>query len=565
MNSLATPSLDKRWIWTATIGLFIFLFIQVFPVTGQLFTTNAQNVLTRSEAEHKALEWATDRFGIQSEQVVKTTVTHLSDSKTTGYFSKYDLGAAYEKQWSKSSPTDVYAVQLHLRENAGILLLSLNMETGELVSWQHSNAVGSFSENKAENAPTKLATHAMNYASFWGIHPEEWKWDGRSEENGKVSFLSTKGDIGQSQLWLKISVPEGFSMTASSFPVWQGGSVTYGVNLPESFVNYINNQERWSSNLSVFGFLLPQVILFFLAIIYTGTHGGYSTYRRGIFLSIVFFVLYAGYTFNIIPGLRAGSWDAGVGIPDNVNITVSIVTYAVMALLTYFSAVGGDGLWKSMGHSLWPRWQESGYGNAVLKSMREGYFLAFILLGAQSFILLVLEKSLGSFAASDATQSMYNMSIPLLLPLLAWCAGISEELQSRLFGIGVFRKWFVGGARKLLGRDPSHRTTIVLTVAAIVPPGLIWALGHVGYAIYPVYTRIIELVLMSFLFGWFMLRFGIMTVIFAHVTLDAILMGMQMMFDGLPGDFAGGVISLFLPGIVGVIIWWLHGAMRSRS
>jgi hypothetical protein len=61
-----------------------------------------------------------------------------------------------------------------------------------------------------------------------------------------------------------------------------------------------------------------------------------------------------------------------------------------------------------------------------------------------------------------------------------------------------------------------------------------------------------------------MLRFGIMTVIFAHVTLDAILMSMQMMFDGLPGDFFGGIFSLFMPGIVGIMIWWLHGIMRGR-
>ncbi len=144
-------------------------------------------------------------------------------------------------------------------------------------------------------------------------------------------------------------------------------------------------------------------------------------------------------------------------------------------------------------------------------------------------------------------------------------AGERYPLQNRLFGIGVFRSWFVGLARKLKGGEPSKRTVVVLTTLAIVPPGLFWALGHVGYAVYPVYTRVIELVLLSFLFGWFMLRFGLMTVIFAHVTLDAILMGMQMMFDGLPGDFAGGVFSLIFPGLVGIVIWWLHGAIRPKT
>ncbi|WP_167747045.1 CPBP family intramembrane glutamic endopeptidase [Cohnella luojiensis] len=568
MNRLGPTPLDKRWIWTAFAGFILFLFIQVFPITGQLFSMNTEQVMTRSEAENKALDLAVSRFGIQQGEVVKTTVTHLSDSETTGYLSKHDLFDAYEKQWSKHTPTDVYAVEIRLESGnpSGKLLLYLNMETGDLVAWEHDgNRVVPSMDQTQGLSDVKLAAYALQYASFWGVQPDEWKWDGYSAEKGIVKFSSSGAGIGESKLWLKIAVPEGFDVLVSSFPPWQGGSVTYGVDLPEAFTSYLHDQEKWSTRLSVFGFILPQILLFLLAIIYTGTHGGHSSYRRGIFLSVLFFVLYAGLTYNMIPGLRAGTWEAGVGSADKINLIVSLVTYAAMALLTYFSAVGGDGLWKSMGRSLWPRWRESGYGNAVLRSMREGYFLAFILLGAQSFILLVLEKSLGSFSSSDATQSMYNMSIPWLLPLLAWCAGISEELQSRLFGIGLFRKWFVGGARKLLGREPSSRTAILLTTVAIIPPGLLWALGHVGYAIYPVYTRIIELVIMSFLFGWFMLRFGIITVIFAHVTLDAILMGMQMMFDGLPGDFIGGVFSLLMPGLVGIVIWWLHGVIRGKE
>lgn len=157
------------------------------------------------------------------------------------------------------------------------------------------------------------------------------------------------------------------------------------------------------------------------------------------------------------------------------------------------------------------------------------------------------------------------MSLPWLLPLLAWCAGISEELQSRFFGIALFRKWLLFGTRKLLRREPSSRTITGLTFAAMIPPGLLWAFGHVGYAIYPVYTRIIELVIMAVLFGWFMLRFGLMAVIFAHVTLNATLMGVQLMFDGLPGDYWGGLFSLFMPALAGIAIWWLHGLLRQQK
>lgn len=570
MNPLLPFQQDKRWLWTAVIGLLLFLFIQVFPVTGQMFATDVHPVMSRSEAENKALGIAATRFGLQPSDIEETSVTHITDSDTVGYLSKHELMLAYDKQWSTATPTDVYAVDLQLFEEKSHLFLYLHMETGALVSWQHlpgAKSASSDKSNQQSKEANQIASAALNYASFYGINPADWEWNGKIEDDGSIKFDSRKPDIDESKLWMKVVVPSGFSVFASSFPPSVGGEVTYGVDLPATFNTYMKEQSNLSMNLTTYGFIIPQIIFFIIAIVYAGTHGGQSSFRRGILLAALFFIMYVGITFNMIPGLRAGSWDATFGQGDGANtaiIVISIVIYAGMALLTYFSAVGGDGLWKSMGKSLWPRWQEQDYGVSVLRSMRIGYLLAFILLGAQSAILLILEKSLGSFASSDATQSMYNMSIPWILPLLAWCAGISEELQNRLLGIGVFRSWFVGGARKLLRREPSNRTTIWLTTAAMIPPGLLWAMGHVGYAIYPVYTRIIELVIMAMLFGWFMLRFGIMTVIFAHVTLNAMLMGMQMMFDGLPGDVYGGLFSLIMPALVGIVIWWLHGVFRGK-
>ncbi|WP_373230211.1 hypothetical protein [Cohnella sp.] len=571
MNPLLPFQQDKRWLWTAVIGFLLFLLIQAFPITGQLFATDVHPVMSRSEAESKAIEIAAARFAVQSDEIDRTSATHLSDSQTVGYFSKYGLMDAYKKQWSSSTPTDVYAIDLQLIGESGHLLIYLHMESGDLVAWQHltdTASTASTASVQPASEGSQLASEALGYAAFYGINASEWEWSGTVEDDGSVRFESRKSDINESSLWMKVIVPADFSMAASSIAPWIGGKVTYGFDLSAAFTAYMKEQGKLSTSLTTYGFIIPQIIFFIIAIVYAGTHGGQSSYRRGILLSALFFAMYVGITINMIPGLRAGSWEATVAQGNGAStaiIVISIAIYAGMALLTYFSAVGGDGLWKSMGKSLWPRWQEGDYGVSVLRSMRAGYFLAFILLGAQSVILLVLEKSLGSFASSDATQSMYNMRITWILPLLAWCAGISEELQSRLLGIGVFRSWFVGGARKLLRRELSTRTTVMLTAAAMIPPGLLWAMGHVSYAIYPVYTRIIELVLMAMLFGWFMLRFGIMTVIFAHVTLNAILMGMQMMFDGLPGDFYGGIFSLVMPGLVGIAIWWVHGLFRGKA
>jgi hypothetical protein len=242
----------------------------------------------------------------------------------------------------------------------------------------------------------------------------------------------------------------------------------------------------------------------------------------------------------------------------------NIVIMLGLSLFAYFGAVAGDGLWRREGYRLWPSWRDPDYGSRVLDAMKQGYALALILLGTQSVILLALEFTLGSFVTTDATQATYNMRWTWLLPLVAWGAGISEELQTRFFGIALFRRWLTGGARRLLGREPSPRAAAALTWLAMVPPNLVWAFGHVGYAIFPVTTRLIELVLLGFLFGWFMMRFGLMAVIFAHSIFDAILMGTQLILDGMPGDTWAGVISMVLPAAVGWAIWQSHRLWRGR-
>lgn len=560
--------LSSRWVWTAAVGLALFLLIQVFPTSYTLFQTDNHEVLTRSQAENAALRIAERQFGIPRSDIGDATVTHLSDSDAVGYYAKNRLLSDYNKQWDATIPTDYYRVDLHLGGRSGTLLLLLHLETGKLVGWRHQATNAAVSEFPADG-DNLTAAKALLYAEAWGVDSASWEWSGMTEKDGSTLFFSKHSALGGAKPWLKVRMPASYNEAASTTPPWEGGYLIYGTQLPLDFLAYMDSQERLASKLSTFGYILPQLLMLVCAIVAAGVYAAHSSYRRGIFLAGLFVALYIVFTYNMIPGLRAGIIGNSTSAQDTLNqgvITVSIIIYAAMGLLTYLSAVGGDGVWNKMGHKLWPRWQEADYGDSVLRSMKTGYFLAFILLGVQSVILIALEQSIGSFAASDPTQSMYNMTYPWLLPILAWCAGISEEMQSRFFGIGLFRRWLVGGAKKLLGREPSARTASWLTFAAMLPPGMLWAFGHVGYAVYPIYTRLIELVLLSLLFGWFMLRFGLMAVIFAHVTLDGILMGLQMITDGLPGDNWGGLFSLLMPGLAGIAIWRFHRySRRSRG
>lgn len=552
---------NKVLVFASMVGLILFLFIQVLPMA-----TESRTRISRETAEEKALLIAENNFGLRQVEV-KVEITHMSDSAAVGYFNKEELLNSYKKEWSDNYPTDLYRADIHLPDGRGTLILFLHMESGNLIGWRN-DADTQTTEKVPQETPIQLAERALNYVELWGERPDDWKWDGQpTDKEGQVTFLSYKGSLGEAQLELKVRVPTVYSQTSSKSPSWIGGLITYDIQVPDSFSVYLAEQRSLAGKLNAFGFVVPQMVFLLMAIVYSVSRKEYTTFKRGIWLSLTFLILYAVFYFNLIPGLRAGLLEEGFSANSkaiNSLLTTNFIVLVGMALYTYLAAVGGDGLWRSMGHNLWPKWREEGFGPAVLSSMKIGYLLAFLLLGVQSVILVGLQYGIGMFQASDASQSTYNMTISWLLLLLAWCSGISEEIQSRFFGIGLFRSWLLNGAGRVLGQKPSARTTLSMTVLAMIPPGLIWAFGHVGYAVYPIYSRLIELIIMGLLLGWFMLRFGLIAVIFAHVILNSILMSVQIIFDGLSVNLLASLIGFFLPAALGYAFWWVYDKLSGR-
>ncbi len=552
---------NRAWGAAAAAGLAVFIWIQVFPMAWSFFADHSR-ILGRDAASRAALAALQERFGLTGSRS-DMVLTHMSNSAAVGYFSKEKLSGAYDQRWADDHPTDFYRAEIPLPGGEGTLTLLLHMETGKLVGWRDSRrADGAAAAEERHEDAGQQARRALQYAAAWGEPPEKWEWDGAAADDaGRYTFNARDGKIGEALLQLKVRAPEGYDPASSAWPPWAYGSVEYEVRIPDAFISYMAEQEQLAGRMSALGFILPQLVLIVLAVAYAASLRSFASFRRGLILAAVFLVLYAVYYWNMVPGFQSGLLEDGEkahGRALEAVMTVNFIILACQAAFTYFSAVAGDGLWRSMGRPLWPRWQDPAFGETVFSGMKKGYMLAFILLGAQSAILLGLESGIGMFQSSDAAQSSANMLLPGLLILLAWCAGISEELQSRLFGIGLFRKWFTGGAERLLGRPLSRRADSALTALAMLPPGLIWAFGHVGYAVYPAYSRLIELIIMALLFGWFMLRFGFIAVLFAHVVLNSMLMGAQMLFDGLPGDSAFGLAGLVLPAAAAYLILLAH-------
>ncbi|HEY0827899.1 MAG TPA: CPBP family intramembrane glutamic endopeptidase, partial [Bacilli bacterium] len=202
----------------------------------------------------------------------------------------------------------------------------------------------------------------------------------------------------------------------------------------------------------------------------------------------------------------------------------------------YLSFAAGAEMWKRRGWNFYPRWQQESFGTDLSQGMGRGYLLCLVLLGVQSLLFLIAENYFDMWATNDPATSPYNMLWPVLFPLLAWGAAISEEAVYRVFGIILFTKLLKN------------------TFLAVLVPSMIWALGHTQYSVFPVYTRFFEVTLLGIILGYAFLKYGFMTVLFAHAIMDSILMAFSLISLG---GFANVFIGLFYIGFPALIAWLL--------
>lgn len=372
---------------------------------------------------------------------------------------------------------------------------------------------------------------ATAWVKRFGFKPSDLKLATTAGEGGLKYTVDDK-KIGSSVLTLAFTFEDG-----------DVRSFTQSFSAPSSYTDYVKKQTYWANWMTYAGYALLSLVLGILAIVYASLTRRHTSFVRGIVLSIVYFAASMAGTFNMLPILQAEAGGQGALI---FLMILQVVVSFVMAVAIYFSLVGGDGLMSKVGLNAWPRAKEPGYGLYVLRSMYVGYLWAFILLGVQSILFFVLERTLHTFSTTDATQSPYNMAYPWLLPIMAWMAGIGEEAVYRLFGIPMVKKMV--------------RNTFV----ACLITTLIWALGHTLYPIYPVISRPIELTFLGLLFSFVFLRYGFIAAMFSHVIFDSILMGLSVMTLGDSVNLFAGIFWIVLPAVVAYIMYWFSPKKPNR-
>jgi len=273
-------------------------------------------------------------------------------------------------------------------------------------------------------------------------------------------------------------------------------------------------------------------------------HARQVSWSRGIFLTLVFFILYLIQNWNVTEALLdvQGGVDAGTEAFASIFMVVFILISAIlMGAAVWFSLLSGDQQWRMKGWHPWPRWRDSEFGEDIFYSMGRGYLICLFILGVQQAVFLAEANIFDSFGIADPTQSPLNMKWPYLFPTAAWVAAIMEEAIYRLFGVVLFKRIL-------------RNNFLALLVTSVI-----WALGHTGYTLYPSYTRLVEVALLGFIFGYTFLKYGFMTAVFAHAIMDSLLMAIYLM-AGEPSTFniLIGLFYIILPAIIGYAVRFLH-------
>ena len=506
-------------IWLAVIGLLLYgvaiLWSQMHG--GSMDDMGNGHHVSKQKAEQTAIAfWQTKTNGLTP----KVTTVYQTKERASAYIAKLNKTEAYEEQLGQKVPLEYWDVRLSDGVNEYIISVALKEAT--VTDWRILNG-----RTAIQFGDKQIADKTM-LASGYSLNDFRYEAPDRAGQTGMHTYTSKQPVFEQSYLQVRMCIRGGQTISYQT-----------DLLLPNQFNAWFDQQNRLSAQLSS-GSLVVSICMAFAMFVYAIIKRRYISFSRGIVLALLFVAINIIHLYNAMPGTLA-TIDEQNRHPDLLFYTIMMVTLTlIMGVVVSLSAAVGDGLWREQNLNKWARWQEHGYGDHVWKSMIIGYLTCLFILGVQQALFAIAETSFHAFAIPDPSQSMFNLNAPILFPTLAWMAGISEEIIFRLFGIALLRK------------------VLHNRFAAVLVSSFLWALGHAAYAVYPSYTRLIEVTILGVIFGYIFLRYGLIAAIFSHVIMDSILMGLTIMIGGNSLEIISGLVYMVLPLFVAAIIRFLH-------
>ncbi|PZE21327.1 CPBP family intramembrane glutamic endopeptidase [Paenibacillus xerothermodurans] len=534
----------------AVIGIVLYLAVIIGSVylqtPGAAADTGADDpAITKQEAAEAAAQFVQQRFGLSDDY--RTSVLHQSYTVRHAYLEDAELHDEYVKHF-ENLPLNYFEVEINDAAKRATYYIDVDYSNQRIIGWEAytTPALRQRAAATAATEPLQLAEQAIieqgfELEEFTRVREEpnvtapERRDRPRPAVGTRYLYESRDERIGEATLHLTLSVANG--AVVSFHPVF---------NIPAAFLSWQEQQDAKAAlmtNISMGVSLAMTITALYIIIRYRKE----ISFRRGWLLSLVFLAIYVTNNINMLPALRAAHGAGPSQLQAIVYLCFVTALAVLMAVSVYFSLLAGTFLWRRQGWDPVAEWHDRDFGSQVMTATGRGYLLCLFILGVQQGMYFIGSQYFDVWSVSDPSQSVLNMLVPGIFPLLAWAAAISEEAIYRLFGIAFFLA---------LVRN---------RFLAVLLPSIVWAMSHTQYPIYPVYTRLVEVSIIGLIFGFFFLRYGFLTVLFAHATMDSILMGVTLIDTGDGTQDVIGTFYLVFPALVGWILSWLHRVTKRRD
>lgn len=516
---------NRNLVFLALIGIILYLTVAFIPPTNEIDSEapmyETGPLLSKEEAADKAVLFL-NRKQISLEKPVTYTV-YQSESELSGYLQKENLVGSYEKVIEKF-PLEYYVIQVIDQTDGKQFEVKVDFLTGAVISWH--------SKPDQLNLPTEDLEKAESIGRAaiqnMGWPEEQFELTGISTAEADLLFAYKQPLPGEALLSIQIQLDHD-----------RVAGVSPNIAVPDSFKKWMDKQTDTAGTLTLISLLL-NVGMTIWAVVYAILRRRQITFHRGILLCIIYLVLFTINNINLYPTYKIFKGHFVDGWESILSLLLMNFMVIMIGVSLYFILLAGSHMWEEKGWKPLPRWKDRIFGSEVLSGMGKGYLLCLFIMGLQQMLFFIAEKHFHVWSVSDPGDSPLNMLNPAIYPLMAWVAAISEEAIFRLFGIMLFQKLFKNN------------------FIAILMTSLIWAASHTQYPVFPVYTRLIEVTILGIVFGYAYLKFGFLTVVFAHATMDSTLMGISLTAIGNGASLYGAIFYIVLPALVAGMLWLCH-------
>ncbi|MGH9535281.1 MAG: hypothetical protein ACRD2E_10510 [Terriglobales bacterium] len=255
----------------------------------------------------------------------------------------------------------------------------------------------------------------------------------------------------------------------------------------------------------------------------------------------------------------ASYWGSALLSALGVGVFLALLTAAAEPIYRgYFPRHVALEKWLS-----WPGFRSK----AFLRSVILGLMLACFFFAYQTVFYLVANH-FGAWAPADIPyDALLSTHFPwIFVVLMGYFPAIFEEFMFRMGAIPLLAGWFFGRDGGRGERRYSFGRWQVW--AAVVIAAFIWGFGHSAYPNEPFFIRGVEVGIGGIILGWILIRFGILTTVVWHYTVDAIYTALLLWRS--PNWYfrlSGGATALIavLPLLLAAAWYWRRGGFAPEE